>query len=1123
MLPPKKPTTKKFSPVKKYKKTSSGDSLAEDIFEFLDPTGISSYDDVYRSYKKNGLLSLDTGLEILGALPIIGKGGKILKGLNTTSRLLNKVNKVNKIVSKTDKVIPKVLSLGTEVSKDIAKYSKVGKANPIGITAKVVGKGGENLIKLEKAISKTTGKAVDKTVKLAPQKEEVIKTAFATLNTANTTSSAAQFIPEKETTPQVKETVKPKVAYYNTNSKHGKVETPGNEEGVQYVPVSNSVQLEKWKNQKLAFGTGENGIGDPPNRLTFENELMSRVITERNKDKNFVQRALNPSDYPVIVNEDGSETTHLMQYSTDDNGNAYVSPTVIQNQLGLLSKLNEDEAVQYGAKSGEEIMIPNIDLADYYTKNGLIKHAYGTNSQGIMKKKMNFVKRYANGTDAKGMDPNHYIISPAEALNDYNIMLAEAEAKANNNPWLPIVGIAGQVLQTGIGIAGKAAIAKAGAGGKFKVGEGFDEPNKEIDLEAINKFNFSSDNASLEKGTTAAMGNNNVQKDVEVEGGEMYETPQGQVGEFKGPSHEAGGIPLEVGKDVEQGTKVYSDRLKIGEKTLAERKATRERQIANLEKIASNNLADEAVKNAAKRKMQAIQKEEAADLQFQDQVNNLQAMADTMVQTFAYGTGMKGVQKMDKGGIIGEPKYDKFGNPIVDIASLLQTPGVIPSNQIDYSTNYQSLPKTDLNAPSVKEAPVIDLTDPKNNPANYETNIIKNLHDALGITPDTPGYGTAIGPLTSKLYRAKLKEVNPKAEEENIKNSGQNYVFTKEDFENFKDSNIGLSMKEALKLTNLGQKYKGGKALLNDDTVSTITEDQLLAGTEEAMRNADAESDMAFYTPGQVGTPIVKEETKKEPSKLAKALEDNIPAVGDITKLIGNYLGMTAGIKTAAEQRSTDVTHRNVFANAGEESQRLLDNAKQGIETSKAQAIVKATTVGRGGKKGARGSARGVNTMRATDWLYDTALQEQIAQISASAAQQIAGIDTQKSSVAMSADQLKGQGEYQAAMANEAAKDAYYTALGQGRKDFATGMQQTGKDLNDMKQNKIVQNLLSQYGQWFKVNADGTLANKNETKTTSKNNSKNIADEEIELTDKSGKKIKVSKTLLEQLSKATNQ
>jgi archaellin len=156
--------------------------------------------------------------------------------------------------------------------------------------------------------------------------------------------------------------------------------------------------------------------------------------------------------------------------------------------------------------------------------------------------------------------------------------------------------------------------------------------------------------------------------------------------------------------------------------------------------------------------------------------------------------------------------------------------------------------------------------------------------------------------------------------------------------------------------------------------------------------------------------------------------------------------------------------------------------------------------------------------MRGLDWLYDTALQEQIAQISANAAQQISGIDTQKSSVAMSADQLKGQGEYQAAMANEAAKDAYYTALALGRKDFATGLQQTGKDFNDIKQNKVINNLLSQYGQWFKTNADGTVSNKNEVASKSTNTTK---EKEIELTDAKGKKFKITQSQFDKLMNPT--
>jgi hypothetical protein len=625
---------------------------------------------------------------------------------------------------------------------------------------------------------------------------------------------------------------------------------------------------------------------------------------------------------------------------------------------------------------------------------------------------------------SSGINTNNYIPSPADVMNDYNIMLAKTEAEANSNDWLPIVATVGGLLQQGIGMAGS-----------FKKGPKSTEDTPDID-------------ASNENGVVAAMGMNDVQQDVEVEGGEMYETPQGEVGEFQGPTHEEGGIPLEVGQDVEEGTKVYSDRLKVGKKTLAERKATRERQVANLEKIASNNLADQAVKNAAKRKMMAIEKEEAADLAFQEQVNNMQAMADTMVMAFGtgiagiqdnpigdsmrygYGSGSKGIMKYDLGtgedGIIGEPEVDEFGNPIIkpliDLKSMTMSPGVVGTAK-----------------PVVKK---------------YAT---------VPVKPEAPDY---------------MKNLEPTPIPTFANNFGEELDFPRTDF-------------------------GAGDFLKTFDT-----------------KAIEAEEDAAFYTPGQVGTPKVNKPGtvfSRTASKVGEAVgKMGVPGMGDMTKLIGNYLGMTAGIKTANEQRSTDVTHRNVFANVGKESQRLLDNAKQGIETSKAQAIVKATDVGRGGKRGARGSARGVNQMRAMDWLYDTALQSQIAEISANAAQQISGIDIQKSGVAMNADQLKGQGEYQAAMANEAAKDAYYTALGLGRKDFATGLQQSGKDLNDMKQNKVVQNLLSQYGNWFKANADGSISNKNTpSKTTTK-------EEEVEITGPDGKKVKVAKSLLDNLMKSVN-
>jgi len=61
------------------------DSNLENIVEIVDPTGITSWDDVYRSYKKTGM-SPETGLEIFGALPMIGKVGKIGKFAEAASK-----------------------------------------------------------------------------------------------------------------------------------------------------------------------------------------------------------------------------------------------------------------------------------------------------------------------------------------------------------------------------------------------------------------------------------------------------------------------------------------------------------------------------------------------------------------------------------------------------------------------------------------------------------------------------------------------------------------------------------------------------------------------------------------------------------------------------------------------------------------------------------------------------------------------------------------------------------------------------------------------------------------------------------------------------------------------------
>lgn len=87
--------------------SSKKDSMAENIFEIVDPTGITSWDDVARSYKKTGL-SGETMWEALGAVPVIGKLGKVGKaidkistGLKMTSRQAKQAKMTSRILKST--------------------------------------------------------------------------------------------------------------------------------------------------------------------------------------------------------------------------------------------------------------------------------------------------------------------------------------------------------------------------------------------------------------------------------------------------------------------------------------------------------------------------------------------------------------------------------------------------------------------------------------------------------------------------------------------------------------------------------------------------------------------------------------------------------------------------------------------------------------------------------------------------------------------------------------------------------------------------------------------------------------------------------------------------------------
>lgn len=97
----------------------------------------------------------------------------------------------------------------------------------------------------------------------------------------------------------------------------------------------------------------------------------SRVasILNLHKEKNFVQRVLNPSQFPTMQLGQGVKATHLMGWANVD-GKYIVYPTIIQDKkTKKLKQLSANDAVKYAMDNNEYIPFDDSQSADWFSKN----------------------------------------------------------------------------------------------------------------------------------------------------------------------------------------------------------------------------------------------------------------------------------------------------------------------------------------------------------------------------------------------------------------------------------------------------------------------------------------------------------------------------------------------------------------------------------------------------------------------------------------------------------------------------------------------------------------------------------------------------------------------------------
>lgn len=101
-------------------------------------------------------------------------------------------------------------------------------------------------------------------------------------------------------------------------------------------------------------------------------------ILDEHSDKNFVQRILDPTNFPFIDRGNGDYSTHKMAWGESD-GKFMVFPTIVHVGNRLV-ELSPDQAWKFATRSGEFIELPDAKTAEWFAQN--YKLGYGAGQKG---------------------------------------------------------------------------------------------------------------------------------------------------------------------------------------------------------------------------------------------------------------------------------------------------------------------------------------------------------------------------------------------------------------------------------------------------------------------------------------------------------------------------------------------------------------------------------------------------------------------------------------------------------------------------------------------------------------------------------------------------------------------
>jgi len=620
------------------------------------------------------------------------------------------------------------------------------------------------------------------------------------------------------------------------------------------------------------------------------------------------------------------------------------------------------------------------------------------------------------------------IENPATDLYENQLAMVRASQKAGNNGWVKGLKIFGNLAQqVGTSMMNKGVANGEGADGKGVAG-------------FLNKNNGDIQSGMGMMGAFSqflAMGGLVPGVPVEVEGEEVGETPQGDVVQFKGPSHEQGGIDVAL----PEGTEMFSKRIKVDGVSMADRKKKREKRTMTLEQLLEKNPSDSFTKNSLKRTSEVNDKEDKFDSNIQELVKNT---LDQKTKEDNHLVDINEKQKFQGGGtVIGDGKgiMEANGNPILGmIFNMINNGGMLTDNAYG---GYGDGTRPPLATPGI----VADGTKPK-----YS--------------------------ITGKKLYSNLKYDDVYDEVDRVAGHlGLNV--------NFDDPNSVKEYQKAIGIKSADGKFGKDTFNITKKYLTPIGEGLKPAGIIMPELKAP-ELDLSKL-PSLLNVGISNEETSSQ-EKTGKGTFNPKDILGSLTTgdalgLIGNYISTFGPGKNTKANRAGDTPNIDAFKNYGKKGLETLDKTKQYVNQVRDEKNKDLELSRTGSIKRNSNSARSINTVRALNLATDASVNNTKEETYNTFAEQMMSILGQESQMENQIDSVVMQGEQNRDLADRQDRDNYFTQLAQDISTKGFGLQETGKDINQIKERQVIQNLLNQLSNYgITIDSNGNLSSKSTTK-----------------------------------------